>query len=220
MNIIVIGATGMVGQRVAHEVARRGHVLTTTSRRSPPGSDLPSSATHLTLDVADRAAVERSLETADAVVVSVRLPAGQEGSLPTVTETVLDAAAATGTRVLVVGGAGPLRSPSDPNLLVADDPAFIAEEWRSIALAGAAQLDACRRHPHPAWTYLSPPALLEPGRRTGAYRRGTTTLLVDADGVSQISVEDLAVAVLDELERPGDDRHVTVAAAGGAPALG
>ncbi|WP_416382691.1 MULTISPECIES: hypothetical protein [Nocardia] len=78
------------------------------------------------------------------------------------------------------------------------------------ALASLTQLRVCE--PHPArWTYLSPPALLEPGERTGRYRRGTTTLLLDADGRSRISAEDLAVAVLDELENPGGDRHFTVA---------
>lgn len=54
--------------------------------------------------------------------------------------------------------------------------------------------------------------VLEPGERTGRYRRGTTTLLTGSDGTSRISVEDLAVAALDELENPGIDRHVTVAA--------
>lgn len=59
--------------------------------------------------------------------------------------------------------------------------------------------------------YLSSPAILEPGNRTGAYRRGTT-LLTAADGSSQISAEDLAVAALDEVEDPGTERHFTVAA--------
>ncbi|GAB2884739.1 hypothetical protein GCM10022245_20270 [Streptomyces mayteni] len=71
------------------------------------------------------------------------------------------------------------------------------------------QVVACRAH-SADWAYLSPPALLAPGRRTGTYRRGTTTLLVDAEGVSRVSAEDLAVAVLDELENLGEDRHFTV----------
>ncbi|WP_408648234.1 NAD(P)-dependent oxidoreductase [Streptomyces gossypiisoli] len=58
--------------------------------------------------------------------------------------------------------------------------------------------------------YLSPPALLEPGARTGRYRRGTDSLLTAPDGRSWISAEDLAVAVVDELESPGRERHFTV----------
>jgi putative NADH-flavin reductase len=211
MNITVIGATGMVGSRVAREADRRGHRLTTTSRRSLPGPGLPPTTMHVTLDAQDRRAVRRALHAADLAVMSVRPPAGHEASLATMTGAILDAAASTGTRLLVVGGAGPLRSPRDPRLLVRDDPSYVPAQYRPIAAASSAQLDACFAHPHTAWAYLSPPALLEPGERTGAYRRGTTTLLVDADGTSRISAEDLAVAVLDEVERPGTDRHFTVA---------
>ena len=52
------------------------------------------------------------------------------------------------------------------------------------------------------WAYLSPPALLEPGERTGVYRTGTDTLLVDGSGRSAISMEDFAVALLDEADHP------------------
>ncbi|MGW1745760.1 hypothetical protein ACWCRD_09100 [Streptomyces sp. NPDC002092] len=48
---------------------------------------------------------------------------------------------------------------------------------------------------HASHVCLSPPALLEPGVRTGRYRRGTDTLLIGADGRTWISAEDLAVAV-------------------------
>jgi putative NADH-flavin reductase len=56
------------------------------------------------------------------------------------------------------------------------------------------------------WAYLSPPALLEPGERTGGYRLGADELLVDAEGNSAISMEDVAVALLDEAERPKHHR--------------
>lgn len=85
--------------------------------------------------------------------------------------------------------------------------------WRQVAGVSVRQLEVCQAHPDAAWVYLSPPALLEPGMRTGRYRRGTATLITAPDGRSWISAEDLAVAVLDELEQPGADRHLTVAAA-------
>ncbi|GAB1326343.1 hypothetical protein ACE1SV_06820 [Streptomyces sennicomposti] len=87
-----------------------------------------------------------------------------------------------------------------------------------MALAGAARLRARRTHPDADRLRRCPPALLEPGERTGRCRRGTDTLLTAADGRSWISVEDLAVAVLDEVEDPGRERLVTVVhAAGPAP---
>jgi uncharacterized protein len=56
------------------------------------------------------------------------------------------------------------------------------------------------------WAYLSPAALLEPGERTGTYQLGTDELLADAEGNSTISMEDLAVTLLEEVERPRHHR--------------
>ncbi|MFD8724650.1 hypothetical protein ACFV2H_43510 [Streptomyces sp. NPDC059629] len=110
---------------------------------------------------------------------------------------------------MVAGGAAPLELPGRPCSLALDSPVRTVPAYCAVAAASAAQLEACRTHPAD-WTYLSPPALLEPGIRTGGYRRGTTTLLTTPDGASRVSVEDLAVAVLDELEIPGRDKHFTV----------
>ena len=55
------------------------------------------------------------------------------------------------------------------------------------------------------WTYLSPPGRIAPGERRGSYRVGEDELLVDEDGESSISMDDYAVAVLDEAGQP---RHV------------
>lgn len=105
--------------------------------------------------------------------------------------------------------AGALRSPDGSDLPVADNPAYVPAEWNTVAAAGVAQLRTCQAHAGADWVYLSPPALLEPGERTGRYRRGTDTLLTGADGRSWISAEDLAVAVVDELEtsKPRTPRH-------------
>ena len=97
-----------------------------------------------------------------------------------------------------------------------DDPSYVPALWRKIAQASLDQLDACRKHPYTGWTYLSPPALFVPGPRTGRYRRGTTALLIDTGGVSRITAGDLAVAVIDDIESPGGDRHFTVAEASAA----
>ncbi len=57
------------------------------------------------------------------------------------------------------------------------------------------------------WSYLCPPAMLSPGERTGHYRSGGDDLLVDPDGTSAISMEDFAVALLDEAEQAVDQRR-------------
>ena len=55
------------------------------------------------------------------------------------------------------------------------------------------------------WTAISPPTSIKPGERTGKFRLGTDTMVVDAADNGQISREDFAVAILDEIENP---KHV------------
>lgn len=208
MRIVVFGATGMVGTCVVSEASARGHDVVAVSRRGA-GQGTATVVT-VSVDASDQARVRELLHTADVAVSAVRPRAGEEASVPATTTALLDAAAGTGTALLLVGGAGPLSSPDASDALVIDDERYVPAPWRSSAVASLAQLRACEGH-GAAWTYLSPPAVLEPGARTGTYRRGTTTLLVDGAGRSRISAEDLAVAVLDEVENPGDSRHLTVA---------
>lgn len=208
MKIAVFGATGMVGTRVVAEATRRDHSVIAVARAARTGSMHPGTIA-ATADIRDVRRVTEILADADAAVSAVRPRPGEEAAVPDSTRALLDAAVAAATPILLVGGAGALTSP-DADRLVLDDPRYVHAEWRASALASVEQLRACDGHPA-RWTYLSPPAFLEPGDRTGRYRRGTTTLLTDADGVSRIAAEDLAVAVLDELENPGADRHITVA---------
>lgn len=209
MRIAVIGAAGMAGSRVVTEATNRGHTLLAVYRSSRPET-LPPGVTATGGDADDTDAMSALFDGVDAVVAATRPPVGREHTIAATTTALLDAAAKTGTRILVIGGAGPLEVPGHPGRRVADDPAYVPPQWRTVAAASSAQLAACRAHAAD-WTYLSPPAVLEPGPRTGAYRRGTTTLLTAGDGTSRVSAEDLAVAVLDELEVPRGERHYTVA---------
>ncbi|MFF5336791.1 NAD(P)-dependent oxidoreductase [Streptomyces sp. NPDC013181] len=209
MRIAVVGAAGMVGSRVVTEAVHRGHALLAVYRGTRP-EPLPPGVTPVAGDADDTPAMAALFEGADAVVAATRPPVGREHTIAATTTALLDAAAEAGRRVLVVGGAGPLEVPGRPGRLVRDDPAYVPAQWRAVADASTAQLAACRAH-SADWTYLSPPAVLEPGSRTGSYRRGTTTLLTAPDGTSRITAEDLAAAVLDELEVPYGERHFTVA---------
>ncbi|GAA1208175.1 NAD(P)-dependent oxidoreductase [Prauserella alba] len=210
MNLTIIGATGMVGTRLTAEARDRGHRVTAASRR--PGTSDRRGVSTTAVDVDTGRNLGTAVARADAVVLTIRAAAGREDLLGPATTRVLDVVADVGAPLLVIGGAGPLRSPDDPARLVADDPAHVPAAWRRLAEASTAQLHACLDHPAATWTYLSPPAVLEPGDRTGTYTRGTSALLIGRNGASRISAEDLAVAALDELENPGTERHVTVAA--------
>lgn len=101
----------------------------------------------------------------------------------------------------VVGGAATLTVPGAGGSTLSQAPDYPAA-LRNIAQACSDRLAACRAETAVDWAHLSPAALMEPGQRTGQYRLGTDELLLDAHGDSTISTEDLAVALLDEAERP------------------
>ncbi|WP_026924522.1 NAD(P)-dependent oxidoreductase [Glycomyces arizonensis] len=211
MRIAVFGAGGSVGSRTVAEAAARGHKVLAIARKRLAG--LPGNAETRIGDVTDTAAVERLSGEADVVISAVRPPQGLEHQQAAATKTLLDGVAPTGTRLLIVGGAATLRVP-DTGGLVMDDPRYVQAPWRAIAAAGAEQHEVCRGEKRVDWVYVSPSANLVPGERTGRYRIGGDELLTDEQGDSRISVEDLAVALIDEAESPRHHRtRFTVAAA-------
>lgn len=105
-------------------------------------------------------------------------------------------------RLLVVGGAGSLEV--EPGLQLVDSPALPAAH-KAPALAHRELLEILRGEAELEWTYLSPPAMIVPGERTGRFRLGRDQLVVDGKGESRISAEDYAVAMLDEVEQR---RHI------------
>ena len=130
-------------------------------------------------------------------VVSALGPRGDVGTLLQTYETLAAGLTKAGARrLLVVGGAGSLEVA--PGKRVFDSPQF-PKEWLGIAKAHGQVLEFLKTTDLD-WTYISPPALIQPGKRTGDYRRGEDQLLVDVNGKSEISAEDYAVALVDELE--------------------
>ncbi|MFC6019039.1 NAD(P)-dependent oxidoreductase [Plantactinospora solaniradicis] len=202
MWITVFGAAGQVGSRVVSEGLSRGHQVTAVVRDPARLGELHPDAEHRTGDAADVGEVVELSAGRDLVVSATRPGLGREQELVVTARAQLAAAAKTGVRLLIVGGAASLTVPGGDGRSVLDEPAFLPAEHRPIALACVAQFAAVCADTNADWTYLSPPALLEPGTRTGRYRLGADELLVDADGGSWISMEDLAVALLDEAEQP------------------
>jgi hypothetical protein len=107
-------------------------------------------------------------------------------------------------RLLVVGGAGSLEV--KPGVRVIDTPDF-PEQLKGTARATADVLQLLRHEHDLEWTCLSPSAMLQPGTRAGKFRLGTDQLLTNARGESSISLEDYAVAMMDEVERPAHIRQ-------------
>lgn len=228
MKIALIGASGAVGSRVLAELTRRGHEVTAIARNIVK---IPARAgvTPRTADVFDEDGLVQAITGHDAVISAVwftasdqailisavrraRAPSGtpapnseaQNLSPTNATDKVTAPPESPGSpagapRYLVVGGAGSLYAA--PGLRLYDSPEF-PKEWVTEAKAGGDFLALLQQAPDLDWTFLSPSADLFAGAQTGRFRLGGDDLLRDASGKSSISIEDYAVALVDELENP------------------
>jgi uncharacterized protein len=202
MRIVIFGVTGNVGSRIAREALRRGHsVMGVVRVPGPAPIDGVQTVVGNVLDAASVAAVVRGT---DAVVSAVG-PGNFERSpfLADAAKALIAGLREAGVkRLVVVGGAGGLEVA--PGVQLVDSPGF-PEAWKGIALAHRDAWEVFAAGPDLDWTYVAPAAMLEPGERIGKYRTGGDQLVADAQGNSRISMEDYAVAVMDELEHP---RHL------------
>jgi len=206
MKITVLGATGNAGSRLVTEALSRGHEVTAVVRNSNSSNDLPAAVRVRTGDVGNVADVTRVSNGQDVVISAIRPPSGHESSIISTTRSLMDGLAQTGVRLLVVGGAATLTVPGTDGKTVIEDSNYLPVSARHIGKASADQFEVCLAEIRVDWAYLSPAAQFAPGERTGKFRLGCDELLVDAEGISKISMEDAAVALLDEVEQPRHHR--------------
>ena len=215
-RITVIGANGAIGRRIVNEALERGHRVTAVVR--DPSGYTPS-AEGLTVaagDALDPVAVARVAEGQDVLVSAVGGGGGNGKAHAALIEPAarslvegLRTLGPDAPRLIAVGGAGSLETA--PGVRVWDAPGL--PEWllETMHAHGDAQ-DYYNTVSDVRWTVLSPAAAIEPGDRTGAYRTGTEQLVTDAEGASHITIEDYAVALVDEIENPRfTGRRFTVA---------
>jgi putative NADH-flavin reductase len=202
MKITVIGAAGNAGSRVVNEALSRGHEVTAVVRNVSRSNNLPAKVKVLTGDASNAKDVAQISAGQDVVISAIRPASGHENDIIPTTQSLMDGLAQTGVRLLIVGGAAPLKVPGSGGKTVLEDANFLPVSARHIGKASADQLKTCLLEARVDWVYLSPAAQFAPGERTGNYRLGTDELLLDAEGKSTISMEDLAVVILNEAEQP------------------
>lgn len=200
MQITIFGAAGNAGRRIVKEALSRGHEVTAVLRDPGRGSEFPGGINTRVGNAANPNDVERLCQDQDVVISATRSATSDVQEMRTMARVLLEGTARSGTRLLIVGGAASLLVPGTDGRLVLDDPRFLGPSDRHIGEASLAQYQQCLSANRTNWTYLCPPAELVPGDRTGRYRLGLDELLIDAAGISRISIEDLAVALLDEAE--------------------
>jgi uncharacterized protein len=207
MNILLVGANGMIGSRILAEATSRGHHVIAASRHPEKIASGPN-VQAVKLDATDRAAFTALARKADVIVMATSPRGGGDPAkeAKAVGDSAIAVAQATGKRLVVVGGAGSLNLPDGRS--VADTlPASYSGEAR--AMRGV--LDSLEASAVD-WTFFSPAMSIRPGTRTGKYQLGTTTVLSDPKGESRISAEDYADALVNELEKPAHRRgQMTIA---------
>jgi putative NADH-flavin reductase len=201
MKIAVIGAGGRVGRRTVQEALSRGHEVKALVRH-PSAFDLTGDRLTVSeADATDPTQVADGVRGTDAVISAVG-PAWQSGDpavVPQTARSLLAALPRAGVRRLIfVGGAASLEVA--PGVRLMDTPQF-PDDYKPIGVAHAEALDVFRASDADVdWAFVSPPPMLEPGERTGKYRVGGDQLLTGANGQPYISMEDYAIALVDEAE--------------------
>ncbi len=201
---MLIGASGFIGSVILNEALSRGHKVKSVVRH--PEKIMVS---HPNLmkekgDASDPQLVSRLCEGSD-VVISAYNPGWKNPDIASDTlrvyPTILKGVRESGVRrLLIVGGAGSLFVKPGVRLM---DSGSIAEPFLPAVRALAKfYLEILSEEKAVDWVFFCPAQKIIPGKRTGIFRLGKDDLIYGNEGKSSISVEDYAVAMMDETENP------------------
>ena len=207
-RITVLGGSGYAGAALVAEARKRGHEVTSVSRTAPASP--VDGVDHVEGSVLDADVLDRVLEGRD-VVVSALSPRGDMvGKVEGVVSDLVSRLAGTQTRLGYIGGASSLLTEEGGPTLWDVSKEHVPDEVRPEIQTGLDTLALLQESPESLdWFYVSPPEefgswLGTPS--TGSYTLGGDVLLRDAEGKSTISADDLALALLDEIEAPAHHR--------------
>lgn len=202
-NVVLIGASGFVGTAILNELLHRGNKVTAIVRNPEKITINDANLAVFKADVSDVEAITNICKGKDAVISAYNPgwtnPDIYEETLKNY-PLILKAVKQSGVkRLLCVGGAGTLFCA--PGIRVVDAGVIPAEIMGGVKSLGEFYLNSLCNEKEIDWVFFSPAGTLEPGQRTGTFRLGKDDLIVDKNGNSHISVEDYAVAMVDELEQ-------------------
>ena len=202
-KVAVIGATGFVGTQVVKELANRGYSVEAIVRDISKVSE-NANVTAKSINVNNIDKLAEALQGNDAVINTFN--AGWTN--PNLYNDFLNgsrniekAVEKSGVkRFITVGGAGSLFIDGNQIVDGSDFPADI----KPGALAARDYLNEIKQNETLDWTFFSPAIEMHPGTagiRKGVYRTALENPVFDENGRSVLSVEDVAVALVDELEQ-------------------
>ncbi|WP_395639651.1 NAD(P)-dependent oxidoreductase [Pseudolysinimonas sp.] len=207
-RITVLGGTGYSGAAIVAEAAKRGHDVTAVNRSAV---EAPlAGVEYVTGSALDADILDTVIAGRDAVVIALSPRGDMAGKLEGVVSDVLGRVDGTPTRVGYVGGASSLLVEEGGPRLWDVSHEHMPADVKPEVETGINALELMKSSPESVdWFYVSPPqdfgAWLGTASK-GSYQLGGDVLLKDADGVSTISAADLALAIVDEIEKPAHRR--------------
>jgi uncharacterized protein len=190
-NIALIGASGKIGSKIAAELLARGHRVTGIARN--PEKISVSGVQAKQGDFTKPAEMSAALKGFDAVISAASFIPGQA-------ENLIASVRGSGVqRFLMVGGAASLQTEPGGKKII--DTIELPDAWKAPIMEGIRTLSLLREVQDVDWTFFSPAVQIGPGERTGKFRLGKEVVVKDEAGVSKISYDDFAIAMVDELEQ-------------------
>ena len=213
-RITILGGTGYAGAAIAAEAARRGHEVTAVSRTAPEAP--VEGVQYVAGSALDGSVLDSVLEGRD-VVISALSPRGDmAGKVEGILKDLARRLEGTTTRLAHIGGASSLLVEEGGPRLWDVTKDHVPDEVRPEIETGLTILDDFRATPESLdWFYVSPPENFGswvPAPVKGEYRLGGEVLVRDEAGESTISAADLALAVVDEIDKPAHHRKRFTAA--------
>ena len=208
-KIVLIGASGYVGSAILNEALNRGHLVTAVVRHPEKITTIHKNLIVKQGDVSSDETLTEICKDADAVISAYNPgwmnPKIYEDTL-SIYPKILEGVKKSGVkRFLVVGGAGSLFV--SPGIRLMDSGALPEAYMPGVKSLALFLLEILSKEKVLDWVFFSPAGILEPGIRTNKFRLGKDDLIVDEKGESKISIQDYAVAMIDELENPAHHRE-------------
>ncbi|MGO8829931.1 MAG: NAD(P)-dependent oxidoreductase [Steroidobacteraceae bacterium] len=198
MKVALYGSTGKAGSRILKELISRGHRVTAIARDLAKLEGI-AGITSKKDDLSDVNRTTEAIRGVDAVISAYGPPQDKTDEIVEVTQRQVEAVKRAGTpRLLVVGGAGGLNVAPGVTLL---ESGYLPDAYKPIAKSHVRALKVLEASDID-WTYLAPAAYFGPGERTGKFRVGKDELIANEKQESRISMEDYAIALVNELEKP------------------
>ncbi|QOW10369.1 NAD-dependent epimerase/dehydratase family protein [Kaistella flava (ex Peng et al. 2021)] len=217
MKISLIGATGYVGNAILKELLERNYQVTAIARNTDKLNIENKNLQKKNIDIFNQNVLAEGIKDSDAVI-SAYNPGWTN---PNIHDEYLKGAAAIQNAVessgvkklIVIGGAGTLKI--DGNYGV-DNPDFPKQFYPGASAVKKYFVENLSKNKMLDWEFFSPAIEMSSASdaqvKTGKYRLGKDSPVFDKEGRSRLSVEDLAVAIVDELENKKFNQQIFTAA--------